>query len=144
MTEVYFYILESDRADAVMHFACRLTEKAYHAGHRIFIHVTSEAQVATMDRLLWQFRQGSFVPHETDNELTQGDDLCPVIIGCRAPPVAFDDFLVNIEGDTSAFHARFARCNEIVGPHALGLARQKYRHYKDQGYALTTHHIGNQ
>lgn len=143
MTEVYFYILEGEQADAAMHFACRLAEKAYHSGHRVFIHVTDEAQVSAMDRLLWQFRQSSFVPHETESNQAREDDLqlSPVVIGCREPAPEFNDFLINLEGDPAPFLSRFARYNEIVGPHALKQARQQYRQLKSQGYALTTHHI---
>lgn len=141
MTEVFFYILEDSADQAPAHFACRLTEKAHGEGHRVFVHVADEAQAETLDRMLWSFRQGSFVPHATTADLAADDDLTPVVIGTGEPPAGFDDVLVNIAGDVGGFFSRFARHNEIVAPNQVADARQRYRFYKDRGYQLTTHKI---
>ncbi|MES1927937.1 DNA polymerase III chi subunit, HolC [Salinisphaera dokdonensis CL-ES53] len=141
MTEVFFYILEDEAADANMRFACRLTEKAYDGGHRIYLHVADDAQADALDKLLWQFRQGSFVPHASVAALAADDHLTPVVIGAGAPPAGFDDILINVGGDVGGFFSRFARHNEIVAPADVDSARSRYRFYKDRGYTLTTHKI---
>ncbi|MGB7754863.1 MAG: DNA polymerase III subunit chi [Salinisphaera sp.] len=141
MTEVFFYILEDEAADATAQFACRLTEKAHGEGHRVFIHAADAAQAAALDELLWRFRQGSFVPHATADALEPDDDITPVIIGAGEPPAGFDDVLINIGGEVGGFFSRFARHNEIVGPQAMAAARRQYRFFKDRGYQLTTHKI---
>lgn len=141
MTEVFFYILEDDGADAGERFACRLTEKAQAGGHRVYINTADPAAARNLDKLLWLFRQGSFVPHVLADELESDDQLTPVVIGHGEPPAGFDDMLVNLGGDVSAFFSRFARHNEIVPPAQVGAARSRYRFYKDRGYALTTHKI---
>ncbi|MES1926747.1 DNA polymerase III subunit chi [Salinisphaera sp. T31B1] len=141
MTEVFFYILEAEGAEALERFACRLTEKAHGEGHRVYVHAADADQVARMDTLLWVFRQGSFVPHCAANDLADDDRLTPVLIGTGAPPAGFDDVLVNIGGDASGFFSRFNRHNEVVAPEAVADARSLYRFYKDRGYALTTHKI---
>ncbi|ROO37492.1 DNA polymerase III subunit chi [Salinisphaera orenii] len=141
MTEVFFYILADEAADASARFACRLTEKAHAAGHRVYLHVADARQAEDLDDLLWQFRQGSFVPHATLAALEADDDLTPVVIGTGEPPAGFDDVLVNLGGDVGTFFSRFARHNEIVAPADVAAARSLYRFYKDRGYALTTHRI---
>lgn len=141
MTEVFFYILEDEAANATARFACRLTEKAHGEGHRAFIHVADAAQASAIDDLLWQFRQGSFVPHATIDALEADDDLTPVVIGSGEPPAGFDDVLINLGGEVGPFFSRFARHNEIVGPAEVAAARQRYRFFKDRGYHLTTHKI---
>lgn len=141
MTEVFFYILEDDATDASARFACRLTEKAHAAGHRIFLHVAGDAQAEELDALLWVFRQGSFVPHATVAALAADDHRTPVVIGSGEPPPGFDDVLINLGGDVSTFFSRFARHNEVIAPTALSSARSLYRFYKDRGYDLTTHKI---
>jgi len=141
MTEVFFYILEADSEQAVEQFACRLTEKALIEGHRIYVHAGSAEQIEAMDKLLWVFRQGSFVPHCAAAALEADDKLTPVVVGSGAPPAGFDDVLVNIGGDASGFFSRFERHNEIIAPAAVAEARNLYRFYKDRGYALTTHKI---
>lgn len=141
MTEVFFYILEDDAADASERFACRLTEKAHAGGHRVYLHVADDEQAQRLDRQLWLFRQGSFVPHVTTAALEADDTLTPVVIGSGEPPPGFDDMLVNVGGDAGTFFSRFARHNELVPPAAVDDARALYRFYKDRGYTLTTHRI---
>lgn len=141
MTEVFFYILEDAGADAPARFACRLTEKAHGEGHRVFIHVADTDQARTLDRLLWVFRQASFVPHMMDEALDPQDTLTPVVIGTGEPPSGFDDVLINVGGEVGGFFSRFSRHSEIVGPERLDQARGQYRYFKDRGYALTTHKI---
>lgn len=141
MTEVFFYILEDQTANAAAHFACRLTEKAHGEGHRVFVHVADSEAVSALDDLLWQFRQGSFVPHTAADALEADDRLTPVVIGTGEPPAGFDDVLINVGGDVSGFFSRFARHNEVVGPERVAAAREQYRFYKDRGYELTTHKI---
>ncbi|MDA3921416.1 MAG: DNA polymerase III subunit chi [Salinisphaera sp.] len=141
MTEVFFYVLEDDAGDAAEQFACRLTEKAHAEGHRVFIHVADNGQAESLDRLLWLFRQGSFVPHVITDNLAADDDLTPVVIGADAPPAGFDDVLINIGGEVGGFFSRFSRHSEVVTPGDRNLARERYRFFKDRGYALTTHKI---
>jgi DNA polymerase-3 subunit chi len=141
MTEVFFYILEDEAADASARFACRLTEKAHDSGHRVYLHVADDSAAEALDSLLWQFRQGSFVPHATTAALADDDDLTPVAIGAGEPPPGFDDVLINVGGNVGGFFSRFARHNEVVPPAAVDAARSRYRFYKDRGYALTTHKI---
>ena len=141
MTEVFFYILEDTTAEAPDRFACRLIEKAHGEGHRVYVHAADADAVARIDKLLWTFRQGSFVPHATVAALEADDDLTPVVIGTGEPPAGFDDVLVNLGGDVGTFFSRFARHNEIVAPADVAAARSLYRFYKDRGYALTTHRI---
>lgn len=141
MTEVFFYILEDEAGDAAQRFACRLTEKAHAEGHRVFVHVADDEQIEAMDKLLWLFRQGSFVPHVQAQDLAADDNLTPVVIGTAGPPTGFDDVLINIGGQVGDFFSRFSRHNEVVAPAARDQARERYRFFKDRGYALTTHKI---
>src|SRR5699024_533493 len=120
---------------------CRLTEKAQTAGHRLFLHTADAAQTAALDRMLWTFRQGSFVPHATRDNRAADDDLTPVVIGHGEPPPGFDDILVNLDGDVSHFFSRFRRHMEVVGPGRRDVARTAYRFYRDRGYELKTHQI---
>ena len=141
MTEVSFYILDSDAPDAAPYFACRLTEKAHAAGHRLYLHTANAEQTTALDRMLWTFRQDSFVPHVTCDNHDAGDTLTPVVIGSGEPPAEFHDILVNLDGDVSHFFSRFQRHMEVVTPAGRAAARTAYRFYRDRGYALKTHNI---
>lgn len=141
MTEVSFYILDNAAPNAAPHFACRLTEKAQAAGHRLYLHTADAVQAAALDHMLWTFRHGSFVPHVVRADLAADDNLTPVVVGTGEPPPGFDDILVNVDGDVSRFFSRFQRHMEVVPPTRRAAARDAYRFYRDRGYALQTHHI---
>lgn len=141
MTEVLFYILDDDAPDAAPYFACRLAEKVHAAGHRLYVHVADAAQATALDRMLWTFRQASFVPHVLIDDYVADDNLTPVVIGCGEPPAGFDDMLINLDGDVSRFFSRFRRHMEVVGPARRDTARAAYRFFRDRGYELTTHNI---
>ena len=44
MTKVDFYILPSADPSARLDFACKLTDKAWRMGHRIYLHCSDAAQ----------------------------------------------------------------------------------------------------
>jgi DNA polymerase-3 subunit chi len=137
MTSIDFYLLSDSGADAVDRIACRLTEKAYRLGHRIFLFTGDREKAEQLDQLLWTFSQGSFVPHEI-----AGSDA-PVCIGYQEPPEDFADVLVNLAGEIPGFFSRFDRVAEVVGAteEAKQGGRERYRFYRNRGYTLDTHEL---
>ena len=49
LTKVDFYILPSAEPSARLDFACKLTEKAWRLGHRVYLHCTDSAQRLDLD-----------------------------------------------------------------------------------------------
>ncbi|MEZ5541699.1 MAG: DNA polymerase III subunit chi [Pseudomonadota bacterium] len=141
MTQVDFYILQEDGADARPLFTCRLTEKAYKQGHRVFINTESEAQMKQLDDLLWSFRAGSFLPHAV--YAGSRDDTAPVLLGHALEPDGPEDVLVNLGSTVPTWFGRFRRVAELVGGDetARAAARTRYRFYQDRGYTLNTHKL---
>ena len=140
---VDFYVLAAADAAARLHFACRLTEKAYHLKHRVHLHTELQADAAKLDDLLWTFRQGSFVPHEI---LAAGHEAgSPVTIGFGALPTPGPDLLVNLASEIPAGAGNCARVAEIIdGSEASrSRGRKRFREYQQLGCELTTHNIGN-
>ena len=141
MTRVDFYVLENPTPAGAPGLACRLAEKAYDEGHRIYIHVEDQQQAEALDALLWTFRAGSFIPHALTGE--QGDEA-PVHIGFgEGPAEAHDDVLINLTAQVPLFFSRFARVAELVdADEAARLkARERFRFYRERGYTLDTHNI---
>lgn len=140
MTRVDFYVLP----DAVPHgrerLACRLADKAYRLGQEVYIHAQDRAHAALLDELLWSFRAGSFVPHERVDEGrdTQG---VPVLIGHEVAPLRCHTLLINLADGVPSFFSRFERVMEPVDQHEENrrLGRERFRFYRDRGYALETH-----
>jgi DNA polymerase-3 subunit chi len=142
MTRVDFYVLGDGAGSSPEVLACKLTEKAYKLGHRIYIHTASPEQAARLDDLLWTFRAGSFVPHALCPDV-EADDPAPVWIGCDAAPQRLDDVMVNLAPEVPAFFSRFERVAELVGGshEDKQSARVRFRFYRDRGYELQTHNL---
>lgn len=140
MTRVDFYVL-SDTGQSVEVLACKLAEKAYGMGHKVFLHVDGPERASRMDDLLWTFRQGSFVPHEiySPNEPPQTQ----VVVGHDPEPEVEPDVLINLAGEVPLFFSRFERVAEIVGPDpdARQASRERFRFYRERGYPMQTHKL---
>jgi len=143
MTRVDFYILPHDSGDERDLFACRLIEKAFHRGHRIYIHTPDADETARLDRLLWSFRPDSFLPHQSLGS-TPGQTES-IEIGHGDDPDHHHDLLINLTTDIPAFFSRFERVAEVViqQPEALKQSRQRSSFYRDRGYPLNTHDLRN-
>lgn len=139
MTRVSFYVLSNARPDGRLWLACKVAEKAYKQGKRIYLFCADPDIAARLDDLLWTFRQGSFVPHERAEE----NSGAPVVIGDAPPPAETADVLINLDGEVPNFFSRFERVAEIVGaePQERSEARNRYQFYRDRGYALETHNV---
>ena len=61
---VDFYVQAAEAPKGHLTLACRVTEKAYQAGHRIYLRCEDAQQANELDELLWTFSQSSFVPHQ--------------------------------------------------------------------------------
>lgn len=142
MPRIDFYLLANRGATARHLFACRLAEKAWKTGHKVFIRVNDATEAAILDNLLWTFRQGSFVPH-TLAENHENDPLAAVLIGSGPAPEAFHDLLVNLTPEVPEDWQSFERIAEIVDQeeNVRQAGRQKYRFYQSQGVEPATHKL---
>ncbi len=138
MTKVDFYILQSGSRENT---ACKLIEKAFSQGHRIYVHAGSEDQLNKIDNLLWTFRAGSFIPHQRYQ--SDSSDDSPVQLGTDKAPNIDSDVLINLAAEIPLFFSRFQRVAELVGPdeQAKVLGREHFQFYRDRGYSLNTHNL---
>jgi len=141
MTQVDFYLLKSNVPRGRWTLACRLAEKAYGQGRRVYLHTGSGAESQSLDQLLWTFRDGSFVPHglvgQADPQQT------PVLVGHSQAPESEHDVLINLASEVPAFFSRFERVAEPLDqdPSSLGAGRARFRFYRDRGYPLQHHEL---
>ena len=141
MTRVDFYILQGSQPNARQLFACKLTEKAYKQGHKVYINTGSDLQLKQLDDLLWTFRDGSFLPHGRYAAEDPGEQ--PILLGHAIEPDGHNDVLVNLANDIPNFFSRFDRVAELVGGDDAQreAARERFRFYKDRGYTMNTHKL---
>lgn len=138
---VDFYLLSSNPPGAVGLLACKLLEKAYLRGHRVFVYCDSKADAEQLDELLWTFKQDSFIPHNLQGEGPEPPP--PVQIGYDSEPRGFSDILLNMSSNIPDFFTRFKRIITIIGHDeaAKTIGRQHYRDYRNHRCTLHTHQI---
>jgi len=138
MARVDFYILAADSGDDVHGFACRLTDKAWQQGYRVFLRTGDGHATADLDKRLWTFREDSFIPHAA---LAEADDE-PVQIGTGPAPTN-TGLLINLADDQPEDWARFARVAELASaqPDARAQARERYQAYRSAGVTPQTHNL---
>ncbi len=140
---VDFYVLKGAATRERLHFACRLTEKAYQRGLRVRILADSAPELADLDELLWTFSERAFVPHQIGT--LPADAAIPVLLVEALPtgsPVDAD-LLLNLSSRVPADPLRFARIAEVVDadPERRRLGRERFKAYRDLQLTLETHQL---
>ncbi len=141
MPQVDFFVLSGGESARRL-YTCRLAEKAWKAGHKVFIRASDTSEIAVLDDLLWTFRQGSFLPHGLAED-HDNDPLVPILVGVGQAPEGFHDFLINLASDVPQDWQHFQRIAEIVDadPAVRQAGREKYRTYQSRGIKPVTHKI---
>ena len=142
MTQVDFYVLSTTDPTARRAFSCRLAEKAWKAGHRVYIRVSDATEAGILDDLLWTFRQGSFVPHSLRGSDTDSPPVA-VLIGTGHAPETYQGLLINLTPSPPEDWQGFHRIAEIVTADETirKEGRDKFRFYQTQNLKPVTHKL---
>ncbi len=145
---VDFYVLAATEMTEKYRVACRIANKAYTQGLKVFMRTDDSQQSATLDKMLWTFSQNSFVPHtiydaKTCNAEEHDSTRYPVLIGCGEPPLACADLLISLQQAAAADYTKFGRVAELIIDQAAdkSAGRDRYRFYCAQGIEPQTHQI---
>ncbi len=139
---VDFYVVDDASARARLGLACKLAEKAYLAAQSVLIWHTQTDEIKALDEMLWTFRDGSFVPHETVGAAVTGSDV-PVLLSALTPPSAHVDLLINLAAEVPDFIARARRVIEIIDgdEERRRAGRARFKVYRERGIQPATHNI---
>lgn len=142
MTRVDFYLIPDIDLEARARFACRLCQRAYGLGNRVYVHTPSAEASTSFDELLWRYPAAGFLPHGILGEAAA--HAAPIVIGHEGEPEVQDDgVLINLTHEIVPFFGRFGRLAEIViqdeAQRVQG--RRNYKYYRDRGYPLFHHDI---
>ena len=135
MTRIDFYTKVDDK----LRFACRLCAKALSQKIRVNVYAPDEKLADRFDHLLWNEPATGFIPHCRAEAPLAAET--PVLIHSKEGALLHDTLLINLDGAWPPFFSRFQRLIEIVGDEApdTAAARERFRFYRDRGYAITTH-----
>jgi DNA polymerase III subunit chi len=137
MTRIDFH---SNVGDSLL-YACRLARKAYLAGQPTIV-LAEPPRLRAFDEQLWTFSPRDFVPHcYADSPLAA---QTPIVLTASADQVPHYQVLLNLGAEVPAQFARFERLLEVVGnaQDELSTGRERYRFYRDRGYALNNYKQG--
>ncbi len=145
LPRVDFYHLPGDSPHQLQLFTCRLTEKAWKLGNRIFILCADDMACQQLDQLLWTWRDTGFLPHAPSTADDAADT--PVLLGSHLPADANFDLIINPGADIRAQidsltpHTR--RIAEIIdqNPNRKQAGRLRYSYYDKNNYPLEYHEI---
>ena len=139
MTELAFHFGAPDKVA----YTCRLLRKAVGSGARVVVLATADT-AAQLDADLWALSTTEFVPHCVADAGESLRSRSPVVIanGVQQVP-GMTDVLVNLTDAVPPGFAQFARVIEVVStdPDDRDMARQRWRHYTEQGYAIQRHDL---
>jgi len=148
MTErVDFYILESTEEDAHYIVACRIAEKGFQQGLRVYVRTESEQLARQLDELLWSFSGPSFLPHRMVNADPGGSMQNPakpeVLVGAVAAPRDYRDLLVSLVDVVPEDVGQFDRIADLIPNQETHKrrGRARFRTYRERGLEPTIHNL---
>jgi len=143
VTRIDFYLIKNHPPGGKHRLACRLADKAYRMGHKIYVYTGNTDESNRLNELLWTFGPSSFVPHTIYEKQDQAESLDQVLIGHEEPPKEFNDVLICLSPQVRTFFSRFERMAELVdnSDDDRKLARERFSFYRDRGYPLDTHEV---
>lgn len=137
MTRIDFYFNAEDRVQ----IACRLAGKAVARGKRLVIYAPEAQTASRIDRMLWTWPAIGFVPHCMTHDALASET--PVLIAADEEAAEDCTVLLNLGPVAPPHFARFERLLELVGrsDEEKDAGRERYRFYRDRGYAITSHDL---
>lgn len=138
MTEIAFHFNAPDR----LAYTCRLLRKAVASGARLVVTGPAEA-LDRLDTELWTFSATDFVPHCRAQAEPALLAASPVVLADDPAAAPHQQVLLNLGAEVPAGFERFERVIEVVGLDDADrqLARTRWRHYADRGYAMSRHDL---
>jgi len=135
MTDVRFYHLSRKSLEQALP---EILGKAYERGHRAVVMTSSDAQVESLNNLLWTYHPESFLPHGSIKNGHAPEQPIWLTVKDENPNSA--DLLVLIDGAASQNVKDYNLCCEIfdgTDEDAVKSARERWAGYKEQGYNLS-------
>lgn len=140
MTNVDFYILPDDQLSSSQQYACKLAEKNWQSGKRVLIQTDSAEDSQSLDDLLWNIREDSFIPHGIATlELT--DQQQPILISHQKIKDSNFQIIINLSSRPADLSDAELKIDEVLNQNEQrkNSGRQNYKTYRDLGYTLEHH-----
>jgi DNA polymerase III subunit chi len=145
LQRVDFYVLSGLEERPRLKVGCRIAERAYLAGERVFVWLDEPRTLERFDELLWTFADRAFVPHEIFETEAQWQDTA-VLVSCDPQPQQSYGVLINLGNAIPASAAHAASVAEVIDAHEerRQAGRARFRQYRDRGITPATHNMATE
>lgn len=135
MVSINFYHLTFTSLDIALP---KLLEKIFSSGSRCLLLADSDERIEQLDKLLWTYDAGSFLPHGTERE--KEVEFLPILLSTTITNINNAGFLLVTDGRMVDDVSRFERIFDIFdGKNMASVesARNRWKKYKDTGYEIS-------
>ena len=138
MTDIEFHVNVPDK----LYYSCRLLRKAYRTGAHAVVMATPEL-LLQLDKMLWSHSSTEFLPHCRSDSAVATVASTPILFAEQLDVYPPGSVLINLGLQVPGGFERFERFIEVAsGSDDDRLAaRERWRHYRDRGYALKRHEL---
>ena len=141
-TNVLFHHFESIERKDFLIYVCKLIERGYKQNiNPIFIKTDTQKQAEELDKVLWTFRQESYIPHtlvDQDSNNTQ-----PVQIGWIDNEIEDAEAIINLSDGMPDISNDLKKIHEIIDniDEKKEKARERWKKYKSIGFNIKAHKV---
>ena len=133
--KIVFLILESDNKKRIV---CDITEKLYQSQKRVALYVSEAGVAEEFDRLLWIWKQSSFIPHLYTEQLSTSYEEQVVITTKIDHTDGYDTLLLYDPAPAEVLNQfnlviDFAEKYNMT---SLTKSRERFKEYKDKNWPL--------
>lgn len=116
---------------------CELTEEFYLKGKRVLVMVQDDNQGVTLDRFMWTWKKGTFVPHVYDNGSVDCHDEPVVIVTSEENPNGADVLLMGVpcQHEFIRHFSHVIDFAEAFDDERLEASRERFKGYREYGFA---------
>ena len=138
--DVLFHQINSIDDKNYLLYVCKLVEQGFKQKIQpIYIQTSNKQQAEQLDKLLWTFKQDSFIPHTIvgNSDL----DTAPVQIGWNENQFHPAAAIINLSEETPISYLESKKIHEIIDNDEVkkSKARERWKNYKSEGCKLDFH-----
>ncbi|MEY8212099.1 MAG: DNA polymerase III subunit chi [Gammaproteobacteria bacterium] len=140
--DVLFHHFRSIGSKNYLLYVCKLVEKGFKQKIQpIYIQTKNQQQAIQLDKLLWTFKQDSFIPHTIVG--ASGLDSTPVQIGWNENQFHTAAAIVNLSEEIPISYLESKKIHEIIDDDEVkkNKARERWKNYKSEGCHLDVYQI---
>jgi len=138
MTEIRFYHLQKQTLDQALPL---IVEKAFNAGHKITIRLSTPQEVDRMNNILWSYKPNSFLPH--GSKKNNSSEKQPIWLTDKEENLNNSNVLILTQDLEEENIDAYDLCCELLedkDKSALEAARKRWKIYLEHGHDVTYWH----